>query len=98
MSDYLDFYTSLMTLMGSEHVCFSKQLYLDMHYLKERILNGRNDLTYNARTYDSLCSCAKRIAKVLKKRLPDSVHSRMVLGPKNSHVDVYIKFCVRYKL
>jgi translation initiation factor 2B subunit (eIF-2B alpha/beta/delta family) len=94
MNDYLDFYKELMTVMGGEEVVFSRQLFLDMHELKENILNKRND----SMSYFVLCHVAMRIVKVTKKRLPDSIHNRMLLGPGNQKVTEYVKFCERHKL
>ena len=104
MSDILDFYKEVMILL-SEPFAFSKQLHLDMHWIKESILTtsvlprsyqaGTVIVDNEARYYESLCHCCFRIAKVLKRRLPDSVHNRMVLGPQNEITKRYIKFCTK---
>lgn len=110
-SDYLDFYKELMLLLCDQDHTFSKQIYKDMHELKMMILYGKDvngrDLPAGA-TYNYLCHVAFRVCKVLNKsnynpnylgkRLPDSIHNRMVLGEKNYAVEQYVKYCVRHKL
>jgi len=41
--------------------------------------------------HHDLCWCAKDLAKYTKGRLPDNLHSRMVLGEQNKHTAEYVK-------
>lgn len=90
-----------MILLCDPSFVFSKQIYKDMYELKGMILNKRDfaGRVVNAdKTYSDLCHVSFKICKVLKKKLPDSIHSRMVLGVKNYHAEQYIKYCVRHGL
>ena len=42
-------------------------------------------------TYEALCWCSRDVAKRLKKRLPESLHNRMVLGNQNKYTKDYVR-------
>lgn len=82
-----DFYWELMESIGRRNV--SKSIWWDMYWTREG-LDGDDALVY-----ERLCFVAVRLAKLMKGRLPEVIHNRMVLGPQNARTRQYVAYCVK---
>lgn len=81
----MDFWIELWSFVCSHPPVFPKKLVGDIYAIGWKMQRDGTDY------HSSLCWCAKDLAKYSKKRLPDNLHNRMVLGPQNKHTVEYVK-------
>lgn len=83
---HIDFYKDLMVFLAEPHI-FSRALFSDVYDIKVWIVKNRS----TDEAYRLLCHCSVRAAKHLKRRLPDDLHNRLVLGEQNHYTRQYAK-------
>lgn len=63
------------------------------HYVRDVYDESRGCAADPVRRYEVFCSMCAEVSYIMGERLPESIHSRIVLGPSNDGVRRYLDFC-----
>jgi hypothetical protein len=81
-----DFWIELWSYVTQQDTVLPSKLIKNIYDLGRRMRKSSE-----VDSYWSLCRYCKETAFRLKKRLPESLHNRMVLGIQNDHTKNYVK-------
>lgn len=79
-----DFWQEIWDFVSEDPLIFPTILIKEIHNTGKMIVENHPEPVI----YSCLTSCCLRISK--KKKLPDSLHNRMVLGKNNKFVQEYV--------
>lgn len=83
----IDFWQELWDFAHKNALSLPTNLIKDIHNIGKKI----HENTPHFHPYVALTWCCRDVAKKLKKKLPNSLHNRMVLGDQNEYTKEYVK-------
>lgn len=85
-----EFWQELWNYAYKNAINLPTNLIRDIHAIG-RCINNKKSSDFAFDPYAGLTWCCRDVAKKLKKKLPNSLHNRMVLGDQNEYTKDYVK-------